>query len=72
MEPKNMKEPMLMTKETDKEFTHGQEAVIIKEISSRIWDMDSERCTGMKIHITKVNGLKALKVGKDKFGRTVN
>lgn len=36
MEPKNMKEPMLMTKETDKEFTHGQEAVIIKEISSRI------------------------------------
>lgn len=36
MEPKNMKVPMLMTKETDKEFTHGQEAAIIKEILSRI------------------------------------
>lgn len=36
MEPKNMKVPMLMTKETDKVFTHGQEAAIIKEILSRI------------------------------------
>lgn len=34
--------------------------------------MDSERCTGMKIHITKANGLKELKVEKDKFGRIVS
>jgi len=50
----------------DKANIIGLGEVIILAHLSKIWDMDMAKCTGNKILITKVNGSKVSKMGKDK------
>ena len=58
-----------MTKEMEKVSTHGEEAVTMLALLSKISVMDSEKCTGIKILTTKENGFRVCKTDKDKFGK---
>ena len=71
LDNKNMKVSMLMIGEMDKECTSGATKVIIKVILQMIRDMDSEKCTGMKMLFTEAPGKKAFSQGKDSYGKMV-
>lgn len=58
-----------MTKETEKVSTHGEEAVTMLALLSKISVMDSEKCTGIKILTTKENGFRVCKTDRGRFGK---
>ena len=58
-----------MTKEMDKVSTHGEAAVTMLALLSKISVMDSEKCIGIKIPIIKVNGFRVYKMDKGRFGK---
>ena len=54
------------------ELTLGQEEATTKDHLLKTYDMDSDRCTGTMILITKETGVKEFKVVLDKFGKRAN
>ena len=68
-EQNSTKEPTSMISEVGKASTLGQEAASIKEISLKILDTVTEKCTGTTSPFIKASGAKELKTEKVKSGK---
>lgn len=67
----NMKENILMIKNVDMGYSHGQLAMYTRVITKQMSEMDMERCIGMMEVFIKETGIMESNMDKGKFSSQV-